>query len=525
MATEPSDLPLWSTDEDPVSNAAPSAGKIAAGFDNQEQPPRQDHNFLFNLIGKWTDFHKQQENLSTTNINDVITAGGFDPVTDPDKLLDALNIIIDKEGVWVDATKHGLVTGSPPAGTNKDALNAAFAVSPFVFMPPGTYELDTVSGDVTPPDGAILAGAGVSTVIKFTSSGTKFTLDDIDTTFRNFKIDSNALSTKAFDPAHTVEAVTNILGIQFTNWGTGAAGASRGITTSGGTDKIGLVNIIGCAFSGFSGTSVSISAGNVGDTTSSRVNCENCLFMDTPPEFIGITKALRRFHNNEIFNGDLAVEQGFNLIFTDNEMDLDGWFFTASEGPKFINNHLPGTLANAFTFTTAFVNWRDNKDIDGLIQTHAENINGGSFDARAALQAVPVAGPPGTYQVITWTLNQVSRISNDLLYTKDTLYTGSNEFQVFGLGDGHVTIRVEFTTTGLTPTSERAAIFINGTLFHRLSQSLGSSNEQYYSFNGQIEANVGDLIDIRILNNSAAAFNVLSLGIDNLVSFVQVEGL
>lgn len=523
MATEPSDLPLWSTDEDPVSNAAPSAGKIAAGFDNQEQPPRQDHNFLFNLIGKWTEFHKQQENLSTTNINDVITAGGFDPVIDPDKLLDALNILIDKEGIWVDATKHGLVTGSPPAGTNKDALNAAFAVSPFVFMPPGTYELDTVSGDVTPPDGAILAGAGVSTIIKFTSSGTKFTLENIDTTFRNFKIDGNTLSVKAFDPAHTVEAVTNILDIQFINWGTGAAGASRGITTSGGTDKIGLVNIIGCTFSGFSGTSVSISAGNIGSTTSSRVNCENCLFMDTPPEFIGITKALRRFHNNEIFNGDLAVEQGFNLIFTDNEMDLDGWFFTASEGPKFINNHLPGTLANAFTFTTAFVNWRDNKDLNGLMPAHLENINGGN--ARREITIAKTFSSTSTYVVIDWDSAIFNRISNDSSYTKDTLYdTSADVFDVFGLGNGHTNVQCMFSTDGTDGPNERAGVFVNSTQVNMLSQTGVAGGGFIYSFNGTVKTNIGDTVSVRFRNSTGGNVDIV-LNTGEFLAFIEVEGL
>ncbi|NJR72719.1 MAG: hypothetical protein HC773_01420 [Scytonema sp. CRU_2_7] len=70
MATEPSDLPEWATANptDVVSGQPaiidPSPSKKASGFTRLERPPRQDHNWLFNLIYKWIEWFKQQVDLN-----------------------------------------------------------------------------------------------------------------------------------------------------------------------------------------------------------------------------------------------------------------------------------------------------------------------------------------------------------------------------------------------------------------------------------------------------------------------------
>lgn len=50
---KPADLPLWAINPDPQAIATPAPSKIDSGFVNQERPPRQDFNYLFNLLGEW----------------------------------------------------------------------------------------------------------------------------------------------------------------------------------------------------------------------------------------------------------------------------------------------------------------------------------------------------------------------------------------------------------------------------------------------------------------------------------------
>jgi len=521
MATEPTDLPLWSTDENPVSNAQPSVGKIAAGFSDQEQPPRQDFNYLYNNIGKWTEFHKQQENLSTTNINDVITAGGFNPVSDPDKLLEALNALIDKQGIWVDATQFGLVTGSPPAGTNKDALNAAFAASPYVFMPPGIYELDGINGNVVPPSGGVLAGSGVITTLQFTDNSVKFDIKDKNVVFRDFKVDGNSTNTSAFKVSHTLENVTSFINLQFSNFGGGLQ--SKGIDTSNTNDAIGLCIIQGCVFLSFQNDSFALAAPSSGSTESCRVICRDSRFEDCNVQLDGETKATRRFTNNIFFDGSLGFGNSFNTMFTENSIDVDALDFLSAKGPKFINNFLPGTLANTFGITLSDIVWRDNKNLNGLTPTHFSNINGG-FSKRE-ITIAKVFSSTSTYVVIDWDSVIANSIANQILYSNKVLYdTAADVFNVHGLGDGTTRIQCMFSTDGSDAVNERAGVFVNNVQVNLLSQTGVGGGGLIYSFNGVVATNIGDTVSVRFFNASGGNVSIL-LNTGEFLAAIEVEGL
>jgi len=82
MATEPAKLPRWATvpATDPVSGqpnvSEPSEGKKDSGYDFQERPPRQDFNWLFNLIYLWIQWFQQEINESwSEDSSPVIDAG------------------------------------------------------------------------------------------------------------------------------------------------------------------------------------------------------------------------------------------------------------------------------------------------------------------------------------------------------------------------------------------------------------------------------------------------------------------
>jgi len=450
----------------------------------------------------------------------LAVSGAADATANWGQLLAAIKILSKKEGIWVDATQFGFVTGSPPAGANKTALDAAFLVSPFVFIPPGIYELDSSLGNVNISAGGILAGSGVVTVIKITSSGPIFNIQNKNVIFRDFKIDGNGLNVQPFRPQHTLENVTSIINILFSNFSTGLLAIA--VDTTNTADKIGLIMIEGCTFLNFTGSANAITAPDVGATQSSRLICKDSKFENCQIIFIGITKAIRRFDNNEFFDGLIGLTESFNLMFTDNEMDLDSWNFTNSEGPKFFNNYLPDTLSNTFFLTSAFVNWRDNKDINGRIQTHFQNINGG-FTRRqlSGNKAIPATS---VYTAIDWDSTLFTRIANDTFYTKDVFYdTGLDEFIVIGLGNGRCRVRCVFNTSATNTKNERAALFLNGVLINHLSQIQLNNNTLVYNFNGEFPVDVGDKFSIQVQNDSGGS-DVLS-GAADLLAFIEVEGL
>lgn len=71
---KPSAKPEWATSNptDPTSGQLaiiePSAGKKASGFLYQEEPPRQDHNWLFNTIDLWVDYFEVETDRNTSDI-------------------------------------------------------------------------------------------------------------------------------------------------------------------------------------------------------------------------------------------------------------------------------------------------------------------------------------------------------------------------------------------------------------------------------------------------------------------------
>lgn len=78
--TEPTKFPEWASANptDPVSGqpaiVEPSEAKKDSGHLYKERPPRQDLNWLFNLVWLWVKWFKQQENAVWSNLNQLITS-------------------------------------------------------------------------------------------------------------------------------------------------------------------------------------------------------------------------------------------------------------------------------------------------------------------------------------------------------------------------------------------------------------------------------------------------------------------
>lgn len=81
--TEPTKLPEWASANptDPISGqpaiAEPTSGKKASGHTRLERPPRQDHNWLFNLIWLWIKWFKQQVNSMWNNLDEFFNKTGI----------------------------------------------------------------------------------------------------------------------------------------------------------------------------------------------------------------------------------------------------------------------------------------------------------------------------------------------------------------------------------------------------------------------------------------------------------------
>jgi hypothetical protein len=78
MATEPTKFPEWASVPavDPISGqpniVEPSESKKDSGFNFKERPPRQDFNWLFELIDRWIRWFKQERDTHETEINGML---------------------------------------------------------------------------------------------------------------------------------------------------------------------------------------------------------------------------------------------------------------------------------------------------------------------------------------------------------------------------------------------------------------------------------------------------------------------
>lgn len=97
MATEPTKLPEWASSNpvDPVSGmnaiTEPSEAKKDSGFLRAERPPRQDFNWLFNLLYLWIEWFQQQVNYLFNNVSTILTNNDITPDTgESDQLESAL---------------------------------------------------------------------------------------------------------------------------------------------------------------------------------------------------------------------------------------------------------------------------------------------------------------------------------------------------------------------------------------------------------------------------------------------------
>jgi len=115
MATEPVKLPEWASANptDGVSGQAaiiePSEAKKDSGFLRLERSPRQDHNWLFNLIFQWFEWLKQQENLNTPHR----TGDGSDHSDVALNTTHSGSDGSDHSDVGLNTTHRGVVSGNP----------------------------------------------------------------------------------------------------------------------------------------------------------------------------------------------------------------------------------------------------------------------------------------------------------------------------------------------------------------------------------------------------------------------------
>ena len=135
---EPSKLPEWASvpGVDPVSGESnivePSESKKDSGFDFKERPPRQDHNWLFNLIWLWIKHFKSRITGIYTNLDTVVSATAVTPdVEDSDQLRVAILETFDHNFLsgfhivdWVGDTEIEISKGIVKADSGNNVIDA-----------------------------------------------------------------------------------------------------------------------------------------------------------------------------------------------------------------------------------------------------------------------------------------------------------------------------------------------------------------------------------------------------------------
>lgn len=440
------------------------------------------------------------------------------------QLLPAIKELTKQFGIWADATKFGFVTSPVSADDNINALNAAFASSPYVFIPAGAYAMTATGGvKINIPDGGILAGEGFATTLLFSTTKDIFNIANINCTITDMFLNGQSLPGDIFTPNFSVNKTFTLQRCKVDQINQDSI-----IDITSTTGNKGLINIIDCDF-----LVTTVTGKVINGTTSaqSRIFASGNHFTDADIFLGGGTLSNRLFINNNFLGGDINLEQGFNVVFENNTLDIDAYFFDNTDGSIFRNNYLGTSKANTknnnFNGNPSRVFWMGNRDITGSIQAANETIiavkvtgdwSAGNETVGTGLITLGIT--PNIYDAV------VTEMANNPTYTKQTIYNiATGEFAVGGNNGERLIINCQILFD--EPTSSDFDVFLgSGATARELIFQKTSFETNKTCCSLRMEAQIiPSLIRIMVNNNTGGSITILKQGaISTLKSFISFEG-
>ena len=537
MATKPSTKPEWAT-LDPIDGVSgqpaiiePSASKKNSGFLRLERPPRQDLNWILNLLDLWVDYFEEftEENETDIGLNTGHRLGDgsdhadvFQNTTDIGTNAIAI-ALLNNSLVWVDATNFGMIQLEVATDDNINAINAAFAISPFVFIPAGNYQVFSSGLKINIPDGGILAGAGASTLLQIALTKDIFNVTNKNCMIHNLNLFSTAAGVM-FTPALTEKRVFRL-----------SSCIIGGITTDqainlDSSDESGLVVLENCFFDdAFTVEPILESTTN----TQSRLIAINNTFKEQKIILGGFPSSQKLFSKNKIIGGEITIKGGRNVIFDNNEIDIDAFFFEFTKGAIFRNNLLgdvnANTVNNNVSGNASRVLWLGNRALDDSVQ-----------DADNAIRGIKVVGDwsggneiiaNGEIAIINYdnVSTVMARNNNYLTVSGDSdVYTAAvGEFRNIGTAGGRVLIDCQIILDQVVTADIDIYLKLNNSSFPRLFEKIQlSGSNTIHTLRTEFRMAIGDTLRITIDNNTGGNINILTTaGFTGNISLVSIEGL
>lgn len=426
--------------------------------------------------------------------------------------------------------------GADPTGAadSKVAITAAFAASKIVYIPPGTFKIDS---NVVVPEGGMLLGTGSSSIIKAGTASGRIITTNISCILDNFMIDGNgqtnyialqALFNSATQRMHfrnlliddalqyiDTYAVTSAGGVLTLDnvEGINTRTASVFVGCSDGASKI-VPHVYGnglrCIMADDSGHQILAKALNTGDYIRRFIDChfENGL-IEVKQDGVDDSNVF------EVINSDL-----YSLA-----VRMDGTRYTTA----FRNNH-----ERNVTWTP---DYNSNKSFVAYIPplNIAKHING-----------ILVERNFGSSQTITTGTDELVNFSNKVLYqtslnpdfqqsepwsgaTNRTFYIGP-----YGIS-AYIRLRIAlYIDSDVDPDimawiQQSATINIasktTGIVGRLIPVNVKESGKSLLVFNGLIERRFGRYFGVRFVNDTAGSVVILNTGSAQFVSEIEAEGL
>lgn len=447
------------------------------------------------------------------------------------QLLQAIRLHTRKTGVWVDATQYGLNGGSPVQDENIDALNAAFAASNKVYIPPGYYTFASSPGKrVVIPAGGELRGAGWDTILQpMTPSDGFIVCSDTTTVIRDLKIFALSVTGTVIETNFSFgfQSLT-MERVGFENQGL-IATDNVAINIDADTTQDGRIILRNCTFahpaSGYPG---GITLQSLTDLQST-LYVENCIFDHIRIELFGDNG-----FSPHKFVGCQFIGGGFYTFAKCEEtqminctLSIDQIFFRGTWGMKWINTYDPKVYGNTvfndydgLTSKVFFINTSSGSPVQWLPD---ENYNGvRTFSDQNADKGYP----PGL-STVAWD-NPTVDMAYVGTYTGESI-AAADGFSTSSSCNGKVKVNLNIVVDGDHMSDVDMYLEIAGVTRVFLQKSLhANGTETVYSLRGHVHSDTVSLMEVKVRNYNAANITVLKNAVapfTELKTEWEMEGL
>jgi len=415
------------------------------------------------------------------------------------------------------------------------AFNAALAANGTIYVPPGTYKIDSA---LTIPSGAMIVGSGFNTILAYSGSGNRISITNQDFSITDIVLDG-AASTSAYGVNINFSADKNVLlnNIKIT----GIAGGLRILATTANQGYVYGNNVI----IEDSGTNGNLDIGNTGGTTygAKEIRITNLKSIQSTAGNFNVSLKgdetnggqIVNLLNAYIYGGKLTMEEDTaQMWIKDSLIDLDLYTFNESTGGGFNNcikgSDNTGTITNNAGGSDSRTFWK------------SITLPNGELDAPSAVQGILQRRYRGSSDqtVLTTASDNIIfnngaklEMANNTSYTKDDPWDNVGySFIGENFGNGTFFINGLATIEGDTSTLEKISqikvvLDVNGDLFPiapYIETVHASTGRLQFAINANIITGIvpPGQIQIEVTNNQSGSVLIVNGAAE---TFIEVEGL